>query len=104
MTSRIRKRALTWLLTGTAFVTGIVASAGCSDNNGYPTSRTDGPTTRPVDSPAPEMTPAASFELVGGRTGETPTPPRVNIFGEFDGIPHAALRNGGESGYQQHTY
>jgi TolB protein len=94
-----KRRALTWLLSGAAFVTAIVAT-GCSGHSScdvmcmtYDT----GPTTMPTDAPAPQ----ATFELV---SIEAPKSPQINVFGEFDGVQRQPPRRIGEAGFQQHTY
>jgi Tol biopolymer transport system component len=78
MTSGKRKK-LTWLLTGTAFVIAIATAAKAE------TGKTE--SAKPV------------FEVAGVE----PAAPKINIFGEFNGVERPAP-TGGEAGFQQHTY
>jgi TolB protein len=81
-----KQKALAWLLSGAAFVI-VIASAGCHTHV-QPTAEdvSGDPTTKPAIATA------------------DPTPPRVNIFGEFDGEEHAVAHASGAAGFQQHTW
>src|SRR5450432_1172391 len=85
-----KRKALTWLLCGAAFVS-VIAISGCQIS--APASLDE-----QASDPAPTTKPAvaaAQPELA---------PPRVNIFGEFGGQPSASTRGPGETGFQQHTW
>jgi Tol biopolymer transport system component len=93
------RRALTWLLSGAAFVTAIVAS-GCSSRDACSVSCArfvPPPATLPTDASPSQP----GFELVGI---ESPTPPRINVFGEFNGVQRQPPKRIGEAGFQQHTF
>jgi TolB protein len=91
------RSGLTWLLTGAAFVI-VISLAGCATGSHDISSASAGPTTQ--SAMGSETAPAAAFEFAGAE----PTPPTINIFGEFDGVERAAVKSGGEAGFQQHTY
>ncbi|HEY7088560.1 MAG TPA: DPP IV N-terminal domain-containing protein [Tepidisphaeraceae bacterium] len=106
MTSQTRRRrALTWLLSGTAFVVGVAGAAGCSDSSRPVHGTTYGPSTMPAvasnlqSEHAPDAA-SAEFDV----SHVAPAPPKVNIFGEFDGVERPAPRPVGDAGFQQHTY
>src|SRR5262245_5041310 len=94
-----KRRALTWFLSGAAFVTAIVVS-GCATRTICETGCMANPSN---SSPAPTQTtpPNATMELV---SVEGPRAPQINVFGEFDGVRRQTPRSIGEAGFQQHTY
>lgn len=91
-----RRKALTWLLSGAAFVI-VMMSAGCAR---FKPAKTDvswtqpEPTTQPV---LPEVQPDPEPQV-------QPSPPMVNVFGEFDGIERTEVRSVGPASFQQHTF
>lgn len=115
-----KHRAMTWLLSGAAFVIAIATTAGCSTLGSlfsrHGSQTTSGPQSQPPPgTPSPvrnswpglDDAPAAPrqpFQLVD----QQPPPndaPQINIFGELDGAPRMPVRrSGGEAGFQQHTY
>lgn len=79
--TRLRRRALEWLLRGTAFVM-VITATGCTQHS----TRT-----------------ALSHPDLGQVRFDGPAD-GVNVFGEMDGMPcDANVRAAGESGFQQHT-
>jgi TolB protein len=108
-----KARALTWFLSAAAFVVVIAKATGCSSQPGVPPvaqlpESAMEPTTMPSrgthqydDARAGlDGTTSPAFEIGYSE----PIPPKVNIFGEFDGVERAPARSGGESGFQQHTW
>jgi TolB protein len=83
------RKVLTWLLSGVAFVA-VIAMSGCQIS-----------APRSLDDQASEST---TKPAVADAADAQPIPPRVNIFGEFDGIEHPNAHPGGAAGFQQHTW
>ncbi len=100
-----RRKALTWLLSGATFVF-VIALSGCASRRSatgpdQPGSQTPAqPVVDPADPGSGHSPATPELELVGGEAN----PPKVNIFGEFDGVQRTPGRNGGQAGFQQHTY
>lgn len=100
-----KRRTLTWLLCGVAFVL-VLAAAGCGTTGSPVRHRQTPPAPIPAmdQAPAPEHTPARpSYELV--RMEPVSAPPKINVFGEFDGIERSAPKStASNGGLQQHTW
>jgi TolB protein len=99
-----KRKWLTWLLGSAAFVT-VVASAGCSLH------RANAATQAAAGSGTPQESGYVSpsrFAVASGADvmNPEPAPPKVNVFGEFDGVERtpAKSRGGEAAGFQQHTY
>lgn len=90
-----RRKTLTWLLSGAAFA-GVVAIAGCG---GRPSARHYPPPIPGLENSV-AVQPAPRFEVA--QTELSPSP-KINIFGEFDGVERPVF-SGGEAGFQQHTW
>ena len=95
--SRGGKRAWTWLLSGAAFVI-VIGTAGCASMFSGDTHVSAAPTTQQTATASDPALPV--FQVAGTE----PVAPKINIFGEFDGVERPAAHNGGEAGFQQHTY
>ena len=98
-----KRKWLTWLVSGAAFVT-VVGVAGCANH----TKTSGGNTAAPVASGEPAPTSAADRFNFGSDPRSEAVPPKVNVFGEFEGEQRTVIRaprSGGEAaGFQQHTY
>ena len=84
-----RRKVVTWLLSGVAFAA-VIAMSGCQVHTPPNLDEASEPTTKPA--------------LAEATSDAQPTPPRVNIFGEFDGIEHPTAHPSGAAGFQQHTW
>jgi TolB protein len=87
-----QRKSLSWLLQGVAGLL-VICAAGCVSAPGH--FATDA---------AQDAAPRARPEAVFDATSQAQIAPSLNIFGEFDGVERARTRNGGEAGFQQHTY
>jgi len=86
-----------WLLSGAAFMS-VIATAGCAGGPGRPS---ESALLRSMDGAAPDRAPARP---VLDASGPESNAPKVNIFGEFDGVEHGEFGNGVQANFQQHTY
>ncbi|MGH7176771.1 MAG: TolB family protein, partial [Tepidisphaeraceae bacterium] len=98
----IRRRALTWLLSGAAFVAVMLTSGCISTSNGSKQAvRTEfAPVATRDPSHGLSMDPSIRFD-------ETPTPappPTVNIFGELNGVAPSPVAPVGRFNFQQHSF
>src|SRR4051812_29927728 len=91
-----RRKGLTWALSGAVFITVIVV-AGCAKFGSSSSTTTGVEGTEPTtDAPAKMF--EARVELVAAA-------PKVNIFGELDGVEREpAAKSPGNAGFQQHTF
>ncbi len=101
--TRGKRKWLAWLLSGAAFVA-VVGVAGCANH----TKTSSGNTAATVASGESAPTSAADRFNFGSDPRSEAVPPKVNVFGEFEGEQRTAIRaprSGGEAaGFQQHTY
>lgn len=106
-----KRKWLTWLLSGAAFVS-VVSVAGCSLHRSEKSADAAtvpgsvGAEGAVASNQSPGATSPSRFTLNPGELRSEPLPPKVNVFGEFDGVEHTPAKpKGGEAvGFQQHTY
>lgn len=96
-----RRKALTWLLSGAAFVIVIVV-AGCAKFGSSSTSTSS--TTTTTGNETSEGTPKRSFDVAPAVVQPVVAAPKVNIFGELDGVERDSTNAPGNAGFQQHTF
>lgn len=90
---------LTLLLCGVAFAT-MIATAGCVGDRGKTAAVVTIDAAPGALAASEPVSSRSAFDMHGSEV----IPPKVNIFGEFDGVERPRVRNVGEAGFQQHTY
>lgn len=103
--TRSRRATLRWLLSGGAFVV-VIAAAGCSGSKPVSQASLYESAPRPpeVAISGPEAEPQMMHPVLEVGQPEAAAPPKVNIFGEFDGLPRPMPKNSTAVSFQQHTF